>query len=157
HPTSFRLDHWLSATLAPLEVMAYSKGLEFSWKVDRPGRVVDADRVKLSRVLVNLAGNAVKFTESGSVEVSAGADTDGGLVLSVRDTGPGIPDDQKDRIFDEMVQLRNPERDRTKGTGLGLAICRRLVQAVGGRLTVESRVGQGSTFTAWYPADHLPP
>jgi PAS domain S-box-containing protein len=154
HPTTFALDPWLEATLAPLEAMARDKGLAFSWRVDRPGRTLRADRVKLGRVLVNLAGNAVKFTERGEVEVAVGA-IDGWLALAVRDTGPGIPEDQQERIFDEFAQLRNPERDRTKGTGLGLAICRRLVEAVGGRLTVESRPGRGSTFTALYPPGHL--
>jgi CheY-like chemotaxis protein len=89
------------------------------------------------------------------VEVSAGATVDGCFYLSVRDTGPGIPEDQRERIFDEFAQLRNSERDRTKGTGLGLAICRRLVEGTGGKLTVESQVGRGSRFTAFYPADHL--
>jgi CheY-like chemotaxis protein len=73
----------------------------------------------------------------------------------VRDEGPGSPPEQIDGIFDEFTQLRNPERDRTKGTGLGLAICRRLVEGVRGRLTVESRVGEGSTFTAIYPPEHV--
>ncbi|HEV3164299.1 MAG TPA: ATP-binding protein, partial [Isosphaeraceae bacterium] len=98
-----------------------------------------------------------KFTEAGSVTVTASATSDGGLSLKVRDTGPGIPDDQLERIFDEFAQLRNPERDRTKGTGLGLAICKRLVEAVGGRLLVTSRLGSGSTFNVLYPPDHLNP
>jgi PAS domain S-box-containing protein len=155
HPSIFSLDGWLTSTLAPLEVMARSKGLEFAWSVDRPGRYLNADRVKLGRILVNLAGNAVKFTESGSVEVAVRATPEDWLALSVHDTGPGIPDDQRDRIFDEFAQLRNPERDRTKGTGLGLAICRRLVEGVGGRLEVESRLGEGSTFTALFPPGHV--
>ncbi|MDB5349561.1 MAG: domain S-box protein [Planctomycetota bacterium] len=155
HPTTFRLDDWLATTLAPLELTARTKNLEFSWSVDRPDRVVCADRVKLGRVLVNLVGNAVKFTEEGGVSISAGADENGALRLAVTDTGPGIPADQLERIFDEFAQLRNPERDRTKGTGLGLAICRRLVEGVGGHLTVKSQQGRGSTFAAIYPADHL--
>lgn len=154
--SDFPLDDFLSKTLASLEVTAHKKNLEFTWRVDHAGRVIRGDRVKLGRVLVNLVGNAVKFTDSGSVAVFAGAEDSGGLVLSVRDTGPGIPEDQRQRIFDEFAQLRNPERDRTKGTGLGLAICRRLVEGVGGHLTVESKVGVGSRFTAWYPPDHLP-
>jgi PAS domain S-box-containing protein len=154
-PTDFSLDAFLEQTLAPLEATAAAKGLDFTWRVDRAGRVVRGDRVKLGRVLVNLVSNAVKFTEVGLVDVTARAAPDGGLVLAVRDTGPGIPEDQLERVFDEFAQLRNPERDRTKGTGLGLAICRRLVEGVGGRLTVESRVGVGSTFTARYPVDHM--
>ena len=155
HPTDFVLEEWLGSTLRPIELMAVNKGLGFRWSVDRPGRVVRADRVKLGRVLTNLAGNAVKFTERGEVIVAAGAAGDGSLALAVRDTGPGIPEDQRERIFDEFAQLRNPERDRNKGTGLGLAICRRLVAAVGGRLLVASELGQGSLFTALYPSNHL--
>jgi PAS domain S-box-containing protein len=156
HVTDFALDDWLDSTLGPLRVSARAKHLELTWRTDRRDRLVRGDRIKLSRVLVNLAGNAVKFTESGSVEVVAGADGFGRLVLTVTDTGPGIPEDQRGRIFDEFAQLRNPERDRTKGTGLGLAICRRLVAGAGGTLTVDSSVGTGSRFTATYPADHLP-
>ncbi len=154
-PTEFSLQEWLSATLVPLAPTARARGLDLFWRPDRPGRVVRADRVKLSRVLVNLVGNAIKFTEAGRVEVTAGADAEGWFALVVRDTGPGIPEDQKARIFDEFAQLRNPERDRTKGTGLGLAICRRLVEAVGGKLSVAGGLGQGSQFTARYPPGHL--
>ncbi len=155
-PSDFALDAWLDATLAPLELTARTKDIQFSWTVDRPGRMIHGDRVKLGRVLTNLVGNAVKFTEVGSVRISAGADPTGWFSLQVRDTGPGIPADQLDRIFDEFAQLRNPERDRTKGTGLGLAICRRLVEGVGGRLLLKSEPARGSTFTALYPPDHLP-
>lgn len=154
-PSNFILGEWLGSLLAPLKLTAKSKGLSFTWRVDVPNRVIRADRIKLGRVLVNLAGNAVKFTETGGVEVAAGANAEGRLELSVRDTGPGIPANQLERIFDEFAQLRNPERDRTKGTGLGLAICRRLVHGAGGVLKVESNVGVGSCFTATYPADHL--
>jgi PAS domain S-box-containing protein len=156
HVSDFSLEEWLETTLAPLRVTARAKGLDFSWRVDRSGRTVRGDRVKMGRVLVNLAGNAVKFTERGSVEVAAAEDNAGRLVITVTDTGPGIPEAQRERIFDEFAQLRNPERDRTKGTGLGLAICRRLVDAAGGTLTVASREGVGTRFTVTYPADHLP-
>jgi signal transduction histidine kinase/CheY-like chemotaxis protein len=156
HRSLFPLDEWLASTLKFLEVSARAKGLEFRSTVDRRGRLVWGDRVKMSRVLTNLVGNATKFTERGHVEVSLARSPDGGLVVSVSDSGPGVPGDQVDRIFDEFAQLQNPERDRTKGTGLGLAICRRLVEAVGGNLSVSSTSGVGSTFTAWYPPDHLP-
>lgn len=156
HTSDFGLDEWLEQTLAPLRVTARAKGLELSWRVDRPGRTVHGDRIKLGRVLTNLAGNAVKFTERGAVEVAVGADVADRLVMTVMDTGPGIPEDQRERIFDEFAQLRNPERDRSKGTGLGLAICRRLVAGAGGTLTVDSGVGAGTRFTAIYPPGHLP-
>jgi PAS domain S-box-containing protein len=156
HTTDFGLDEWLNATLSPLKVTARNKNLEFTWRVDRPGRTIRGDRVKLARVLVNLAGNAVKFTERGSVEVVAAVDPAGRFVLTVTDTGPGIPENQRSRIFDEFAQLRNPERDRTKGTGLGLAICRRLVEGAGGTLSVASSEGVGSRFTATYPSEYVP-
>lgn len=157
HPTDFSLDEWLAQSLAPLELSARTRGLEFSWHTDLPGRVIHGDRVKLGRVLTNLVGNAVKFTERGEIAIDVRADREGRLCIKVRDTGPGIPTNQLERIFDEFAQLRNPERDRTKGTGLGLAICRRLVEGVGGQLLVESEPGRGSTFTAVYPSDHLRP
>jgi PAS domain S-box-containing protein len=157
HRTPFGLDEWLISTLRPLEVTARAKGLAFRCRVDLSGRVIVGDRVKIGRVLTNLVGNAIKFTDRGRVDVNVGAARDGGLVLAVSDSGSGIPTGQIGLIFDEFAQLQNPERDRTKGTGLGLAICRRLVEAVGGKLSVESRLGSGSTFTAWYPPDHLEP
>ena len=156
HRSSFILDDWLAATLKPLEITARAQGLHFESTVDLPGRVVWGDRVKMGRVLTNLVGNAIKFTARGQVQVSAAQSADGGLVVAVTDSGPGIPQDQISRIFDEFAQLQNPERDRTKGIGLGLAICRRLVEAVGGSLRAQSAPGAGSTFSAWYPPDHLP-
>ncbi len=151
-PSVFPLDEFLERTLLPMSATAAAKGLQFRWQADRPGRTVRGDRVKLARVLGNLASNAVKFTDRGGVEIEAGAGADGGLRLAVHDTGPGIPEAQLERIFDEFAQLRNPERDRTKGTGLGLAICRRLVEGLGGRLSVESRLDAGSSFRVEYPA-----
>jgi PAS domain S-box-containing protein len=157
HPTNFPLDQWLTSTVEPLLLTAQTKNLALEWHVDQPGRILHADRVKLMRVLTNLVGNAIKFTDQGRVSVHAGATPEGWLALSVTDTGPGIPQDQRERIFDEFAQLRNPERDRTKGSGLGLAICKRLVEAVGGRLALQSRLGAGSTFTALFPPSHLQP
>lgn len=156
HPTVFALSSWLDENLAPLRITARAKGLEFSWFVDLPERVAHGDRVKMGRVLLNLVGNAIKFTDRGSVVVRSGLTPEGDLAISVTDTGSGIPQDQLGRIFDEFAQLRNPQRDRTKGTGLGLAICRRLVEGTGGRIVVESEIGTGTTFTALYPPDHVP-
>lgn len=156
HPVDFPLADWLDATLGPMAMAAQEKGLEFSWSIEAGATWIRADRVKLGRVLTNLVGNAIKFTETGSIRVSAGLPPDGRLVLNVEDTGPGIPDSQLGQIFDEFAQLRNPERDRTKGTGLGLAICRRLVEAVGGRMEVTTLSGNGSRFSALFPVVPLP-
>jgi two-component system sensor histidine kinase EvgS len=154
-PSTFGLDDWLATTLRPLELTARTKRLAVEWTVDSPGRVIRGDRIKMGRVLTNLVANAIKFTDRGSVRIDVLRAHDGCLLMTVADTGPGIPVDQRERIFDEFSQLQNPERDRTKGTGLGLAICRRLVDAVGGSLSVESAPGRGSTFTVRYPPDHL--
>lgn len=102
--------------------------------------------MKLARVLGNLIGNALKFTEVGTVSVQCVQTPDEMIEIRVADTGVGISPEHLEHIFDEFYQIKNPERDRSKGTGLGLAICKRLVDALGWSLTVRSTVGQGSTF-----------
>ncbi len=147
----FQLNEWLSATLAPLERNARQKGLNCEFALHSSVDRIQADRVKLSRILTNLVDNAIKFTESGSVVVEVSLPTSCELLIDVVDTGPGIPEEQWSVIFDEFAQLRNPERDRNKGTGLGLAICKRLVNSVGGSLNIESEPGVGSRFRVRYP------
>jgi signal transduction histidine kinase len=99
-------------------------------------------------VLANLAGNAIKFTPAGgSVTIEAVAAGDE-LRFSVRDTGPGIPEAERPRLFDRYWQ---PTRTAAKGTGLGLYIARGIVLAHGGRIWVDSRVGAGSTFSFTLP------
>ena len=115
--------------------------------------LVWADREKLAQVLLNLLSNAVKFTpEGGRIEltVERSPDDPDRVLVHVSDTGVGIPDDQHDAIFEPFVQVRaaeSPHTVKTDGTGLGLAISRDLVRGMGGELTVESAVGQGSVFT----------
>ncbi len=126
---------------------AQDKGIEIAADIaeDLPARVTgDGDRVR--QILLNLAGNAIKFTETGGVGVSA-AWTDGALVLSVRDTGPGIPPERLPLVFEEFEQGDGSASRRHEGTGLGLAITRRLVTRMGGRIEAESRPGAGSRFT----------
>src|SRR5439155_25927355 len=105
--------------------------------------------------LTNLISNAVKFTERGLVKIEVSRSTGGELIVRVRDTGPGIPPEHLTSIFSEFFQVRNDERDRGKGSGLGLAISRRIVQALGGSLRVESQVGAGSVFIATLPAERV--
>jgi PAS domain S-box-containing protein len=157
-PQNFALDEWLDSVVAPHEAAAAAKGLDFTWRLGGPIRHVRCDRVKLTRVISNLVENAVKFTERGSVDVSARLSSDESqLLLRVVDTGVGIPTDQFQRIFDEFAQLNNPARDRSRGTGLGLAICRRLVEGAGGSISLDSRVGQGTVFQVRYPVQVVPP
>jgi PAS domain S-box-containing protein len=127
---------------------AQAKGLEIASDVDDrlPARVM-GDATRLRQVLLNLAGNAIKFTETGGVGVIAqpGAAPDE-IVFEVRDTGIGIASDERERIFLEFEQADGSSDRKFGGTGLGLAISRRIVERMGGRIEVESAPGRGSTF-----------
>ena len=116
--------------------------------------VLVCDAARLRQVLVNLVGNAVKFTEAGCVEASLGYDpSDGGrLLVAVRDTGVGIPEAAKRHLFQRFTQLDSAANLARGGTGLGLAICRELVELMGGEISVESVPGLGSTFRFRVPA-----
>lgn len=103
------------------------------------------DREKLIQVVINLLSNAIKFTEKGYVKCKAQREGDE-IVVSVEDTGIGIPESEKDRIFEKFKQIGDLIKGKPKGTGLGLAISKQIVEAHGGRIWVESEVGKGSTF-----------
>jgi signal transduction histidine kinase len=113
--------------------------------------MIDSDRRLLGHVMVNLVANAVKFTpENGRVTIRARVDVRG-AAIAVEDTGIGIPDDQRDAIFEAFRQLDGSDEKGYGGVGLGLALVRRLVTLLHGDVTVESQVGQGSTFTVIVP------
>jgi signal transduction histidine kinase len=101
-------------------------------------------------VLLNLVGNAIKFTDKGEVEIRGIIDK-GQFVLTVRDTGPGIADADQERIFGEFQQIDNSNTRKKGGTGLGLAISKRMVEMQGGTISVDSALGQGSTFRVVLP------
>jgi PAS domain S-box-containing protein len=115
--------------------------------------ITDARRVR--QILLNLLSNAIKFGEGKPITVLCRAREEGGVMVSVIDRGRGIPEEDRDKIFDEFVQLQQP--DPQQGTGLGLPISRRLAELLEGKLVVESRVGEGSTFTLSLPAKVQPP
>ena len=106
----------------------------------------ESDESKISQIMRNLVSNALKFTERGEVRISYGL-TPGWLELSVSDTGIGIALEDQERIFQEFTQIDSQIQGRVKGTGLGLPLSRKLAALVGGELTVNSRTGEGSTFT----------
>jgi signal transduction histidine kinase len=117
------------------------------------GGIVDpfeSDEGKISQVLRNFISNALKFTEQGSVTVSAVQDLDT-ITFSVADTGIGIGADNLQLIFEEFSQIEHPLQRRSKGTGLGLPLCRKLAELLGGRVEVSSRLGTGSTFSLVLP------
>jgi signal transduction histidine kinase len=101
-------------------------------------------------VLLNLVGNAIKFTDVGEVCITATA-SNGHFALSVTDTGPGIPQEHQARIFDQFHQVDSSNTKAKGGTGLGLAIAKQIVEMHGGRIWVESIVGRGSTFRMELP------
>jgi PAS domain S-box-containing protein len=147
----FALSDVIDETLATCAAAAREKGLRLRvrWDVASPG--IRGDRTEFGRVLLNLVSNAVKFTQRGFVKVEVSRASEGSLQIGVRDTGPGIPSEHLSSVFSEFFQVQNDERDRSKGSGLGLAISRRIMQAMGGSLRVESQVGVGSLFTASLP------
>ena len=109
----------------------------------------NTDQGRLRQMLINLLSNAIKFTDSGSVTVQARQEN-GQFVLSVSDTGQGIPEDEVLTIFDEYRQVKGSDREH-KGTGLGLSITKQFAELLGGSIDVESQVEKGSVFTVRVP------
>lgn len=136
------------------EALASAKGLSLSVKVAEGMPVSRGDERRLTQVLINLLGNAVKFTESGSVQVVALA-VDGQLEISVCDTGPGIAPEHHVRIFEEFQQVDDSNTRKKGGSGLGLAISKRIVEMHGGSISLHSSIGVGSTFTVTLPIKAL--
>jgi signal transduction histidine kinase/CheY-like chemotaxis protein/streptogramin lyase len=129
--------------------LAHAKGIGFVLEMadDLPSQWV-GDALRIKQVLLNLANNALKFTEHGQVTLHAQR-VDGGLQCSISDTGPGISEASQSRLFERFEQVDGPQR--RAGSGLGLAICRELVDMMGGSIELESRLGHGSTFRVRIP------
>jgi len=168
--TAFDLERLVDSTVETLGIRAHQKGLELLARV-MPGvpTALVGDRLRVRQVLLNLIGNAVKFTESGQVMLAVEHDRDSGdpahLHFSVSDTGIGIAQDKLEDVFSSFTQADSSTTRQYGGSGLGLAIVRRLVALMGGRVWVESELGRGSVFhfTAHFqlqtdaPAEKLPP
>jgi signal transduction histidine kinase len=108
------------------------------------------DEQRLTQVLLNLVGNAIKFTDAGEVRISA-TSANSHFTVAVTDTGSGIPADQQQKVFEQFHQVDNSNTKAKGGTGLGLAIAKQIVEMHGGRIWVESTVGKGSTFQMELP------
>jgi signal transduction histidine kinase/CheY-like chemotaxis protein len=141
----FSLSSWLSRLQQEFTPAALRKGLTLT--LDCPGGAyVESDPVLLERVVRNLIDNAIKYTQTGGVQVSA--ERRGELWnVAVRDSGVGISEDERAKVFEEFYQVGNPERDRANGLGLGLSIVSRLVDLLDLHLSVESQLGAGSCFS----------
>jgi two-component system sensor histidine kinase RpfC len=154
--TDFDLHALVNSTCRILSSQASAKGVEFVVSImPEVPPALRGDAHHLRQVLINLAGNAVKFTEHGSVtvHVSCQGETDTGVRLkfSVRDTGIGIPPEAQQRIFESFTQADQTTTRRFGGTGLGTTIAKQLVELMGGRIGLESSVGLGSTF--WFETE----
>jgi signal transduction histidine kinase len=141
----------IEKAVAPLREEGRSRGVGLVVEVEPPWAEIVSDVAKVTRIVQNLASNAVKFTDVGEVRVTAVPEGPHGIAIIVRDSGRGIAPEAQSAIFDEFAQIHNPERDPLKGTGLGLAITSRLVKLLGGSIEVRSAPGHGSTFTVHLP------
>ena len=148
--TDYSIHDMVQGVYMVVEPLASSKRLAF--RTDIPGDLPPAhgDDRRLSQVLLNLVGNAIKFTDTGEVAVKAAA-SNGSYTISVSDTGPGIAVEDQAKIFEEFQQADNSQTKTKGGTGLGLSIARRIVEMHGGRLWVESSPGHGATFSFTVP------
>jgi K+-sensing histidine kinase KdpD len=153
--TEIELGTWLDEQCKQLGPLAREKELRFVCDVPEPGIHVRADKLKLSRVLAILVGNAVKFTDKGEVRIECELLDDRSLRFDVSDTGVGIPTQNLRAIFDEFAQMKSSDRNKMGGTGLGLPISRRLVHLMGGKLEVVSELGKGSTFSFTLPSSKV--
>jgi signal transduction histidine kinase/DNA-binding response OmpR family regulator len=154
-PVPFDLRSLLSEVMRTLALRAHQKELELCCEVkpNVPARL-RGDALRLRQVLVNLVNNAIKFTETGEIVVSARTQ-EGRLIVEVSDTGIGIPEDKLTTIFEAFTQADGSSTRRHHGTGLGLTISARLVEAMGGTLEVESTEGEGSSFIVSLPLESL--
>jgi len=140
----------VQSAVTAVEPLAAEKGLGLRAVVPEGLPLGRGDERRLLQVLLNLVGNAVKFTTAGEVRVAARL-VGGAFEVSVSDTGPGIPEGEQERIFEEFHQVDSSSTRQAGGTGLGLAIARRIVALHGGRIGVRSQPGQGSTFSVLLP------
>jgi signal transduction histidine kinase len=153
-PAYFSLNRLVDEVADNLRPTAEEKRIRLERPPVNEGVSVWADRDKIAQVLTNLIGNAVKFTSQGKVNISVHKNGAAWVEVSVADTGPGITPDEANKIFDEFYQGRQSGEKKSRGVGLGLAISKKLVEMHGGKIWVESVVGEGSTFSFTVPMGH---
>jgi signal transduction histidine kinase len=144
-PVDYSMCELVLGVISATEALAAEKqlALEHDMPADLPAG--HGDERRLTQVLMNLVGNAIKFTDAGSVCIRATVEN-GSYLVSVTDTGLGIVPEDRERVFEEFRQVDSSSTRKKGGTGLGLAIAKRIVELHGGRIWVDSTPGQGSTF-----------
>jgi signal transduction histidine kinase len=148
--TDYSIKDVVHSVFAAVESLANAKQLALTVEVPTELPVGRGDERRLTQVLLNLVGNAIKFTDVGEVAIKAAA-VNGAYTVSVHDTGPGINPSDQVKIFEEFQQADASATKKKGGTGLGLSIARRIVEMHGGRIWVESTIGQGATFFVTVP------
>ena len=148
--TDYSIKNVVQSVFSVVESLATAKKLALKTEVPPGLPSAHGDERRLTQVLLNLVGNAIKFTDKGEVAIRASV-TDESYTLSVRDTGPGIAEADRGKIFEEFQQADSSATKKKGGTGLGLSISKRIVEMHGGRIWVESTVGYGSTFSFAVP------
>jgi signal transduction histidine kinase len=147
-PSSHDINELLQQTITAFEPRAAAKGLKLQLAGSSGPLIAKCDRVRISQVLSNLLGNAVKFTPAGGEVVVSSQVVASEIRISVRDSGPGIPDDLQKKVFERLWQINNKDR---RGLGLGLYIAKQLVEAHDGRIWIESEIDKGTTFHVSLP------
>jgi signal transduction histidine kinase len=148
--SEYSIEGVVETVRAATESLAQNKKLVLATEVAKSLPTGLGDEQRLTQVLLNLVGNAIKFTDTGEVRVTANA-VNGRFAVSVVDTGPGIPEHERTKIFEEFHQVDDSNTKAKGGTGLGLAIAKQIIEMHGGRIWVESTVGTGSTFQMELP------
>jgi signal transduction histidine kinase len=148
--TDYSLEEVVKAVVVAIESLAAEKQLAVRVSLAPNLPLGRGDERRIAQVLLNLVGNAIKFTDAGEITIRAAA-ADADFVVSVADTGPGVSEEDQKRIFNEFHQADSSSTRKRGGTGLGLSIARRIVELHGGRIWVESSPGQGSTFSFTLP------
>ncbi|MBK9781018.1 MAG: PAS domain-containing protein [Anaerolineales bacterium] len=142
----------LGSVCSQLSVLAESKNLAFNFNIaDTMPIAIVGDSQRLKQILVNLISNAIKFTETGGITVTVSATSKAEWIMQVTDTGPGIPSESLNTVFEPFKQLADANKTLRKGYGLGLSITRQLVRLMGGNIALESKLGTGTTFTVTLP------
>ncbi|HET8666397.1 MAG TPA: ATP-binding protein, partial [Terriglobales bacterium] len=148
----FQVPEAIRKAVSVVSPLAVKKGIALSTEIAPDIDIMVADQRRTEQILLNLLGNAVKFTEEGEVRIRCERDH-GWLAIAVRDTGVGIDPKYHQAIFEPFRQVDTGLARKHEGTGLGLSICKRLAERLGGRITLESTIGQGSTFTVRLPLE----
>ena len=147
------LDSLIQESLVEHSIQAERSHISLRSQIDIQLPAVLVDPRRVNQVLGNLLSNALKFSDDGGeIEVGAGLNNENEVVVWVKDKGVGVPSDEVDHIFEKYRQLASGKNSGYKGTGLGLVICKKIVEAHGGRIWVESTEGRGATFFFSLPA-----